>query len=56
MNNYGESCMKTWPLGAVKRWDIFCENWSVEGELRSNGASKTQNCLEKRVFWNIGQM
>ena len=46
MNNYGESCIMTWPLGAVKRWDIFCENWSFEGELRSNGASTTQNCLE----------
>ena len=56
MNNYGESCMMTWPLAAVKRWDIFCENWSLEGELRSNGASTTQNCLEKRVFWNIKQM
>ena len=46
MNNYGESCIMTWPLGAVKRWDIFCENWSLEGELRSNGACMTQNCLE----------
>ena len=36
----------TWPLGAVKRWDIFCENWNLEGELRSNGASMTQTCLE----------
>ena len=36
----------TWPLGAVKRWDIRCENWSLEAELRSNGASTTQNCLE----------
>ena len=35
-----------WPLGAVKRWDICCENWSLEGELRSNGASTTQKCLE----------
>ena len=25
---------------------ICCENWSLEGELRSNGASMTQNCLE----------
>ena len=24
----------TWPIGAVKRWDIFC------------GACTTQNCLE----------
>ena len=46
MNNYGESCIMTWPLGAVKRWDIFCENWSLEGELCSNGASTTQSCLE----------
>ena len=49
----------TWPLGAVKSWDICCENWSLEGELRSNGASSTQNCLDEtqqRVFWNIGQM
>ena len=36
----------TWLLGAVKRWDIFCENCSLEGELRSNGASMTQTCLE----------
>ena len=46
MNNYGESCIMTWPLGAVKRWDIFWENWNLEVELRSNGASTTQNCLE----------
>ena len=49
MNNYGKSSkssIMTWPLGAVKRWDIFCENWSLEGELRSKGASTTQNCLE----------
>ena len=46
----------TWSLGIVKRWDIFCENWSLEGRLHSNGASTTQNCLEKRIFWNIGQM
>ena len=56
MNNYRESCIMTWSLGVVKRWDIFCENWSLKGELRSNGASMTQNCLEKFVFWNIGQM
>ena len=46
MNNHGESCIMTCPLGAVKRWDIFCENWNLKGELRSNGASTTQNCLE----------
>ena len=46
MNNYSESCIMTWPLGAVKHWDIFCKNWSLEVELRSNGASTTQNCLE----------
>ena len=44
MNNYDE-CIMTWPLGAVNRWDILCENWSLDGELRSNGASTTQNCL-----------
>ena len=31
MNKYSESCIMTWPLGAVKCWDIFCENWSLEG-------------------------
>ena len=46
MNNYGESCIMTWPLGAVKRWDIFWENWSLQVELCSNGASTTQNSLE----------
>ena len=46
MSNYSESCIMTWPLGVVKRWDIYCENWSLKGELRSNGASTTQNCLE----------
>ena len=45
INNHGESCIMTWPLGAVKRWDTRCENWSLEGELPSNGASTTQNCL-----------
>ena len=28
INNHGESCIMTWLLGAVKRWDICCENWS----------------------------
>ena len=38
----------TWPLGAVKRWGICCENWSLEGELRLNCLENTmtQNCLE----------
>ena len=46
MNNYGESCIITWPLGAVKRWDIFVKTGSLKGELCSNAASATQNCLE----------
>ena len=53
MNNYSESCIMTWPLGAVKRWDIFWENWSLEVELRSNGASTTQNCLENTTERNL---
>ena len=58
MSNYGESCIMSWPLGAVKCWDIVCENWSLEGKLRSNGASTTQNCLENTTArtWNIGQV
>ena len=46
MNNCGESCRMTWPIGAVKRWDIFCENWSLKGKLHSNRAFTTQNCLK----------
>ena len=46
MNNYGESCIMTWLLGAVKRWDIFVKTGSLKGELCSNAASATQNCLE----------
>ena len=39
-------CVMTWPLGAVKRWDIFVKTGSLKGELRSTVASATQNCLE----------
>ena len=45
MNNYDE-CIMTWPLGAVKRWDLFVKTGSLKGELCSNAASATQNCLE----------
>ena len=46
MNNYGESCIMTWPLGAVKRLDIFVKTGSLKGEPRSNATSATQNCLQ----------
>ena len=46
-----------WPLGAVKRWDIFWENWSLDGELCSKGASTNQNGLEtttaRTVYFGI---
>ena len=46
MRANSESCIMTRPLGDVKRWDIFCKNWSLEGELHSNGVSTTENCLK----------
>ena len=50
MNNYGESCIMTWPLGAVKRWDIFCENWEPRTTLKLNYAQTRSLRLKTREF------
>ena len=47
MNNYGESCIMTWPLGTAKRWDIFCENW----EPRRRTALK-RSAFNSKLFRN----
>ena len=53
MNNYGESCIMTWPLGPVKCWDIFCENWEPRRRTalkRGVCDSKLVGSLSKRTF------
>ena len=44
MNDYGESSTMTWRCKMLGY--ILLKARSLEGELRSNGAAATQNCLE----------
>ena len=53
MNNYGESSIMPGIMTWRRKMLGYVKTGSIEGELRSNGAAATQNCLENTTAADI---